>query len=218
MISFLLSAQVDVESAKYKGWLQELSESKSCTVSSNAKRALLNSKSQGKHAFEIRDGVHLMSPDSDHHIKLVEACNCQGTGERGDCGIDADIVFVHGLNGGPFSSWCMQTEPNTNMSKHQCWPGVWLTEMNPNLRLLSLEYKTKVFEWEGAQHSFRELSAKMLSKLKAAGVGQRPVIFITHSMGGLMVKEMMMQASEPGKRLHSPPRTRVRPPVSPSPH
>ena len=89
----------------------------------------------------------------------------------------------------------MGQEDNSNMELQQCWPTVWLAGKHPRLRLLSLEYRAKIFNWEGAQHSFPEQSAAMMKKLAAAGVGKRPVIFVAHSMGGLMVKEMMMQGS-----------------------
>ena len=188
----------EIGSSTYEGWLQRLSGSANCRIRSNAERALLNSRSKpsgsGK-CLEVRDGVHLLVPGAEHHLRLVESCNSGLVGK--ECGIEADIVFVHGLNGGPFSSWRPGTEKKAKAEgKQSVWPQLWLAKTNPNLRLLSLEYKTKVFDYEGAQHSFRELTSEMLKKLSAAGVGQRPVIFVTHSMGGLMVKEMMMQGAE----------------------
>ena len=32
----------------------------------------------------------------------------------------------------------------------------------------------------------------MLKKLEAAGVGQRPIIWITHSLGGLILKHILV--------------------------
>jgi len=190
------SCKSEMRSSEYEKWLRRLSTSTNSRVSSNAERALLNSKSKvsvsGK-CLEILDGVHLLVPNADHHIKLVDSCNCNKDGSN--CDIEADIVFVHGLFGGAFSSWRPGTVKMPSESQ-QSWPAMWLAKTNPKLRLLSVEYQTKVFDSEGSQHSFRELTSKMLKKLSAAGVGQRPVIFVTHSMGGLMVKEMMMQGAE----------------------
>ncbi|MCO5599134.1 hypothetical protein L7F22_053234 [Adiantum nelumboides] len=124
-----------------------------------------------------------------------------------------DVVFVHGLCGGPFKTWRISDDKTSSTSKAglvekidvdsgrkgTCWPKEWLSRDVPSCRVLTVKYKTNLSQWSGATLPLQEVSATLLQKLFAAGVGERPVVFITHSMGGLVVKQMLMQAGQDKK-------------------
>ena len=50
------------------------------------------------------------------------------------------------------------------------------------VRLLSVGYKTRLSDWGGYTLSLQDLSSHVLPRLLAAGVGSRPVVFVTHSL------------------------------------
>ncbi|XP_077497959.1 protein SERAC1-like isoform X2 [Amblyomma americanum] len=84
----------------------------------------------------------------------------------------------------------------------KCWPKSWLAEDIPNTRILALDYDTYLSQWspncplESDKRTLVFRATDMLAKLHRAGVGGRPIIWITHSMGGLLVKQMLAVASE----------------------
>ena len=205
-------------------WLEHAAASSHCKLSSHARRALLNARAKPQapdgRCLKFLDGLHLLDPHAAHHAALVEGDAGKGGGPGGlrgkrggdagpvggvggvgkgeDADVAADVVFIHGLQGGPYASWRTKgAERTADITLNQCWPSEWLAREPGmgNVRLLSLGYPTKIFDWEGASVSFREQSGKVMKKLAAAGVGQRPVIFVAHSMGGLVIKEMIMQSS-----------------------
>ena len=98
-----------------------------------------------------------------------------------------DIIFVHGLNGDSKSTWSYDS------SETSFWPG-WLAKDCPTLGIWSLEYDVASSAWNGAAMSLFDRAANVLAYLVAKGIGEKPLCFITHSMGGLLVKKMLRTA------------------------
>ncbi|XP_051472230.1 protein SERAC1 isoform X3 [Apus apus] len=78
----------------------------------------------------------------------------------------------------------------------------WLASDCPALRIISVEYDTHLSDWkakcpvEAHRKSIAYRSNELLDKLRAAGVGDRPLVWVSHSMGGLLVKKMLVDASK----------------------
>ncbi|XP_069811069.1 protein SERAC1 [Dendropsophus ebraccatus] len=121
--------------------------------------------------------------------------------------IKADVLFVHGLLGAAFKTWRQQDrdQPLEESAQEddytECWPKDWLAEDCPALRIISVEYDTHLSDWKAKcpadnhRKSMAYRSSELLNKLKLAGVGERPIIWVSHSMGGLLVKKMLVNAS-----------------------
>ncbi|XP_047316374.1 uncharacterized protein LOC124920028 [Impatiens glandulifera] len=122
-----------------------------------------------------------------------------------------DVVFVHGLRGGPFKTWRLSEDKTSTKSglvekideeagkQGTFWPGEWISADIPHARIFSLKYKTNLTQWSGATLPMQEVSSMLLEKLVDAGIGDRPVVFVTHSMGGLVVKQILYQAKVENK-------------------
>jgi pimeloyl-ACP methyl ester carboxylesterase len=62
---------------------------------------------------------------------------------------------------------------------------------------LSVGYRTRYSDWEGATHGLEALADALLERLTAAGVGERPLVLVAHSLGGVLIKLMLARAAEP---------------------
>ena len=68
--------------------------------------------------------------------------------------------------------------------------------------MIGCDFDSYITQWGGScptqnfKQSLAERSEDMLKKLQDAGVGNRPVIFVGHSMGGLIIKKMLTEAKE----------------------
>jgi formylglycine-generating enzyme required for sulfatase activity len=102
---------------------------------------------------------------------------------------EADIVFIHGLGGGPHGTWQFKTN-----ARDFFWP----TEMAkalPHCGVWSLGHASGMSHWFSQEGMALEDRANNLAlKLINADLGRQPLIFIAHSMGGLVVKEFVTAA------------------------
>ena len=118
----------------------------------------------------------------------------------------ADIVFLHGLGGGAFETW-HQDMLNDNFDVSQFWPALWVPSDferrtgGMQARVISMAYEATPL-LVGAQTShlllpLADTASQIRKKLELAGVGRQggPVVFVTHSLGGLVTKEMLLQAA-----------------------
>ncbi|OOF99830.1 hypothetical protein ASPCADRAFT_203655 [Aspergillus carbonarius ITEM 5010] len=104
-----------------------------------------------------------------------------------------DIVFVHGLNGHPHHTW-------TSKNNGTFWPADLLPEvLGPNrVRLLTYGYNANVTAFtDGASkdriHNHAEtLASGLAANRNLRNCSERPIIFVCHSLGGLVVKRTLI--------------------------
>jgi hypothetical protein len=146
----------------------------------------------------LHDGVHLLCPLAQHHEVLAQKGSLA---DSLDGAPDIDIVFVHGIRGGAFITWRQEQAftrggARGNVDHSVCWPAAWLAPIFPSARMITAEYAAPATWWEGESLPLYAMVNNMAERLAAAGIGSRPVVFVCHSMGGLIIKEIIGRGTE----------------------
>ncbi|XP_066591524.1 protein SERAC1 isoform X2 [Prorops nasuta] len=90
-------------------------------------------------------------------------------------------------------------ETENPTSPTRCWPKDWLPIDHPYIRVLGINYETNLSMWspfcpiESTKSTLHERSNEYATKLLMAGIGKKPIIWVCHSMGGLLVKKMLVE-------------------------
>ncbi|XP_050397521.1 protein SERAC1 [Patella vulgata] len=176
------------------GWVTILAKwlkSENWILATVAAKALYN-LDQDYTSSQLEEGVYVFHPL--HRTRSV---------------LNADIVFVHGVLGGSFRSWRQRDIPDNQIipgeNRTSCWPKDWLAKDMKRVRIVSLDYDTHLSEWYSTcphdieKRSLVKRAEEMIEKLRKAGVGDRPIIWAGHSLGGLLIKQMLSLAIDDDK-------------------
>ena len=105
----------------------------------------------------------------------------------------ADVIFVHGLGGDCLSTW----HPDGKKDANNSWL-TWLGQDFENIGVWSVSYNVEPFRWRGDTMPLADTAVNLIDLLDECSIGERPVLFITHSMGGLVVKQLLRHAHDYG--------------------
>ena len=135
---------------------------------------------------------------------------------RDEQSVIADLVFVHGLQGHPRRTWQSSVTPQQHtLGRHPFkrwkagssdkegtgvfWPADLIPQDFPNLRVLTYGYDSKVTGYYASSKSKNGIFDHGNSLLNAlnrerTNLSNRPIIFVAHSLGGLVVKQAIVEA------------------------
>ena len=109
------------------------------------------------------------------------------------------IIFIHGLFGHPKNTW---TAKNTTRSNDIFWPHHLLPEVTPYARIITWGYDVRVESLLSAtsratlfQHA-ETLLVDIASVRQSAIETKRPIIFVAHSLGGIVIKDALSQSKQ----------------------
>ncbi|OCK76186.1 hypothetical protein K432DRAFT_437179 [Lepidopterella palustris CBS 459.81] len=129
------------------------------------------------------------SPPQTQRYGLFPLCERKPTNQSVRESFDVDIVAIHGLNGDAYTSW-----------KHEngiLWLKDLLPETIPGSRIFTYGYPSQLF-FSNSMAGIRDYSQRLLSSL--SGVRdedtERPIIFVCHSLGGIVCKQAIILAHE----------------------
>jgi len=102
----------------------------------------------------------------------------------------ASVVFVHGLGGDAFGTWGDPSEGAW------FWPRALAASVD-GLNAYALSYEAPPTNWLGTAMPLQDRATNVVERLLGRPELQRqPVVFICHSLGGLIVKQVLLDLNE----------------------
>jgi hypothetical protein len=129
-------------------------------------------------------------PDTEARRGLQKIAGCEDPQRA------MDVVFVHGLGGDSWTTWMADDDDIGSF-----WPN-WLAGDVAGLGIWTLGYAASGSKWKEESMPLADRGNQVLDLLSIEGLGQRPLAFISHSMGGIVVKQLLRNADSFGVKRY----------------
>ncbi|QEG43755.1 esterase/lipase family protein [Roseimaritima ulvae] len=106
----------------------------------------------------------------------------------------ADVVFIHGLWGDAEGTW-KHLDSKHDGAFASFWP-MDLADDHKSVAVWTVGYDSSPTHWAGHNMPLLDRANSLLDLLNANDIGSRPLLFITHSLGGLLAKAILRASHE----------------------
>jgi Putative serine esterase (DUF676) len=119
--------------------------------------------------------------------RLIKIANWSGP-------LRARVIFVHGLGGHPCGTWRREPDNDTY------WP-LWLAQDVRGISVYSVAYEAPPTNWLGTSMALQDRAVNISEHLFGEpDLKSGPIVFICHSLGGLVVKQIMLNLQQQKER------------------
>src|ERR1700731_1218890 len=115
----------------------------------------------------------------------------------------ASIIFVHGLGGHAYDTW-RRARRGEAPEDVTFWP-LWLAEDVDGISVYTMAYEAPPSNWLGTSMPLQDRAVNVLEE---PGLKSGPIAFICHSLGGLIVKQILLDLPQQKERRQGPARPR----------